>query len=158
MAEPQKESERKGVASFKSGTETAGAAEEEQQIVVTINPTMGRIVKVEKTDKAGKRQELVEEEWAKLVGEDEVEEIESAVEEAFEAGVAVVLGEQYESDEAYEDDEERALRQLLLGGLLRRSTKRRILQRLVLSRLLRRGTPKAGLSNKAKSLQHQKGA
>jgi hypothetical protein len=158
MAEPQKESERKGVASFKAGSEAAGAAEEEQQVVVTINAAMGRIVKVEKTDKAGKRQELPEEEWARLVGEDEAEEIESALEEAFEAGVAVVLGEEYEADEAYEDDEERALRRFLLGGLLRRSTRRRILQRLVLSRLLRRGSPKAGLSNKTKSLSHQKGA
>ena len=155
MAEPQKESERKGVASFKSGTEAA-AADDEQQVVVTISASMGRIVRVEKTDKGGKRHELGEEEWAKLVGEDEAEEIESALEEAFEAGVAVVLGEEYEADEAYEDDEERALRRVLLGGLLRRSTRRRILQRLVLSRLLRRDSSKAA-SNKAKSL-HQKGA
>jgi DUF917 family protein len=98
MAEPQRESDRKGVASFKAGAEATGAAEEEQQVVVTINSAMGRIVKVEKTDKAGKRQELGEEELAKIVGEDEVEEIESALEEAFEAGVAVVLGEEYVAD------------------------------------------------------------
>jgi hypothetical protein len=158
MAEPQRESDRKGVASFKAGAEATGAAEEEQQVIVTINSAMGRIVKVEKTDKAGKRQELGEEELAKLVGEDEAEEIESAIEEAFEAGVAVVLGEEYEADDAYEDDEERAFRRLLLGGLLRRSVRRRILQRLVLSRLLRRSSPKSGMSNKAKSLTHQKGA
>jgi hypothetical protein len=158
MAEPQRESERKGVASFKAGAEAVSAAEEEQQVVVTINPAMGRIVKIEKADKAGKRQEVAEEEWAKLVGEDEVEEIESALEEAFEAGVAVVLGEDYEVDEAYEDDEERSLRRVLLGGLLRRPVRRRILQRLVLSRLLRRGAPKAGSSSKQKSLATQKGA
>jgi len=157
MAEPQRESDRKAVASFK-GAEAAGPAEDEQQVVVTINSAMGRIVKVEKTDKAGKRQELADEEWAKLVGEDEAEEIESALEEAFEAGVAVVLGEEYEADEAYEDEEERALRRVLLGGLLRRPIRRRILQRLVLSRLLRRSSPKAGTSNKAKSLAHPKGA
>jgi hypothetical protein len=155
MAEPQRESERKGVASFK-GSEAAGAAEEEQ-LTVTINAAVGRIVKVDKVDKAGKRQELAEDEWAKLVGEDEVEEIEGALEEAFEAGIAVVLGEEYDIDEAYEDDEERATRRLLLGGLLRRSIRRRILQRLVLSRLLRRGSPKTGASVKTK-LQTQKGA
>lgn len=157
MAEPQRESERKGVASFKSGSESAAAAEEEQ-VVVTINSSIGRIVKVERADKSGKRQELTEEEWAKLVGEDEVEEIEGALEEAFEAGVAVVLGEETEGDdEAYEDDEERALRRVLIGGLLRRSVRRRILQRLVLSRLLRRGPTKGGLSNKPKSVSPQKG-
>ena len=156
MAEPQRESERKGVTSFKAGAE--GAAEEEQQVVVTINTAMGRIVRAEKVDKAGKRQELAEEEWARLVGEDEVGEIETALEEAFEAGIAVVLGDTYEEDEAYEDDEERSLRRLLIGGLLRRSIRRRILQRILLSRLLQRGSSKAGVSNKAKSMSTQKGA
>jgi hypothetical protein len=157
MAEPQRESERKGVTSFKAGAET-GAAEEEQQVVVTINTVMGRIVRAEKVDKAGKRQELAEEEWAKLVGEDEVGEIETALEEAFEAGIAVVLGDTYEEDEAYEDDEERSLRRLLIGGLLRRSIRRRILQRVLVSRLLHSGSSKAGISTKAKSMSTQKGA
>ena len=155
MAEPQRESERKGVASFKPGAE--GAAEDEQ-LMVTINPAMGGIVRVERVDKAGKRQELVEEDLAKLVGEDEVDEIEAALEEAFEAGIAVVLGDSYEDEEAYEDDEERALRRLLVGGLLRRSVRRRILQRVLVSRVLRRNTVKAALSNKAKSMATQKGA
>jgi hypothetical protein len=153
MAEPQRETERKGVASFK-GTEAVGAAEEEQ-LTVTINTAMGRIVRVEKADKAGKRQELAEEEWAKFVGEDEVEEIESALEEAFEAGVAGVFGDEYEDDEGYEDEEEKAIRRFLIGKLLRRSIRRRILQRLLLSRLLRRGSSKSA-SNKAKSLSTQK--
>jgi hypothetical protein len=153
MAELQKESDRKGIATLKPGTESAGAAEEEQQLVVTINPAMARIVRIEKLDNAGKRHELAEEEWARLVGEDEVEEIESALEEAFEAGIAGVLGEEYEEDEAYENDEEKALRRILLGGLVRRSVRRRILQRLVLSRLLRRGSSK---TNKTRSLAPQK--
>jgi hypothetical protein len=137
MAEAHKESERKGVATFK-GAEAVGASEEEQ-VVVTINAQTGKIVRVEKIDKSAKHQELAEEEWAKLVGADEVEEIENALEEAFEAGVAAVFGEEYEDDEAYEDDEERELRRLLIGGLLRRRpVQRRILQRLLVSRLLRR--------------------
>src|SRR5262245_20841864 len=137
MAEAQKESERKGVASFKGGAD----ASEEEQVVVTINAPMGKIVRVEKIDKAGKRQELAEDEWAKLVGDDEVEEIEAALEEAFETGVAAVLGEEYENNEEYEDDEEKALRRLLIGGLLRRRpVQRRILQRLLVTRLLRQST------------------
>ena len=148
MADSQKETERKGVTSFKAG-ETVGTAEEEQQLTVTINPAIGRIVRIEKLDSAGKRQEVTEENWAKLVGEDEVEEMQSALEEAFEAGIAGVLGEEFEDEEAYEDDEQRALRRLLIGGLVRRSVRRRILQRLVLSRLLRRGSPK---TNKHKTL------
>jgi len=137
MAETHKESERKGVASFKGGADGDGSSGEEQ-VVVTINPRMGKIVRVEKIDKAGKRQELAEKEFAKLVGNDEVEEIESALEEAFEAGVAAMLGEEYEDDETVEDDEEKALRQLLIAGLLRRRrVQRRIFQRVVMSHVLR---------------------
>ena len=138
MADAQKESDRKGVASFKGGAEAAGASEQEQ-VVVTINTPMGKIVSVEKIDKAGKRQELAEQEWAQLVGEDEVEDIDVALEEAFEAGIAAVLGEEYEEDESYEEDEERALRRFLIRGLMRRRpVQRRILQRVLVSRLLRR--------------------
>jgi hypothetical protein len=141
MAEAQKDSERKGVASFKGGAETVGASEEEQ-VVVTINAPSGRIVKVEKIDN-GKRHELAHDQWSKLIGGDEVEEIETALEEAFEAGIAAMLGEEYEDDEAYEDDEERDLRRALIAGLLRRRpVQRRILQRVVVSRLLRRRLPK----------------
>src|SRR5262245_53252510 len=145
MAEAQKDSERKGVASFKSGSEGVGASEEEQ-LVVTINTPLGKIVKVEKIDKVGKRQELAENEWAKLVGDDQLEEIEAALEEAFEAGIAAVLGEEYDDDEAYEDDEERTLRQLLIAGLLRRRpVQHRILQRLLVSHVLRRRFRKRAL-------------
>src|SRR5205809_3036990 len=117
MAEPHRESGRKGVASFKPGAEPVDSTDEIEQLVVTFSAAMGEIAKVEKVDKAGKRQELTEEECAKLAGQDEVEEIEAALEEAFEAGVAVVLGD--EDAEDY-DDEERALRQLLIGGCPRR--------------------------------------
>jgi hypothetical protein len=138
MADAHKESDRKGVASFKGGAEAVGTSEQEQ-VVVTINTPMGKIVSVEKIDNAGKRQELAEEEWAQLVGEDEVEDIDVALEEAFEAGIAAVLGEEYEEDESYEDDEEKALRRFLIRGLMRRRpVQRRILQRVLVSRLLRR--------------------
>ena len=93
MAEPHRESGRKGVASFKGGSEAAGSAEGIEQLVVTFNATMGEIVKLEKVDKAGKREELTEEDCARLAGEDEVEEIEAALGQAFEAGVALVLGD-----------------------------------------------------------------
>ena len=141
MADAQRESERKGVASFKAGSE--GSPEEIEQLVVTISPAMGGIVKVEKVDRGGKHQELTEEEWPKLVGEDEVEEIEAALDEAFEAGVVGVLGDEYEAEGDYEDNEEKAIRRFLISELLiPRSVRRRILHRLLLSRMLRRRVPK----------------
>ena len=129
MADAHRESERKGVSSFKAGPEA-----ELEQLVVTINPAMGGIVKVEKIDKAGKHEELSEEECGRLVGEDEVEEIEAAV--------VSVVGDQAEGE--YEGDEEKAIRRFLISDLLiPRAVRRRILHRLLLSRMLRRRVPKA---------------
>ena len=106
----------------------------------TFGATTGDVVKIEKIDKTGKRDELSEKECATLAGEDEVDEIEAALEEAFEAGIAGALSE---DDEGALDDEEQALRRLLIGGLLRRRPvlgrlRRRSVQRLLLRRLLRR--------------------
>ena len=127
------ESERKRVSSFKAGPE-----EEMEQLVVTINPAMGGIVKVEKIDKAGKHEELSEEECARLIGEDEVEEIQDALDEAFEAAVVSVIGEEDHAQGEYEDEEEKAIRRFLIGDILiPRAVRRRILHRLLLSRLLR---------------------
>jgi hypothetical protein len=145
MAEPHRESERKGVRHFKAGAEAVDSAEEIEQLVVTFNAEMGEIVKVENVDKAGKRHELTEEQCAKLAGQDEVEEIEGALQEAFEAGVAVALGDEDEESAEDDDDEDRALRQLLIGRLLQRHPVRRslvhrlLLRRLLLRRLLKRG-------------------
>src|SRR5215475_3402021 len=113
MADAYKESERKGVSSFKAGPE-----EEMEQLLVTINPAMGGIVKVEKIDKAGKHEELSEEECGRLVGEDEVEEIQDALDEAFEAAVVSVTGEEDQRAEESEDVEDKAIRRFLIGDLL----------------------------------------
>ncbi len=146
MAEPHRESGRKGVASFKGGSEAAGSAEGIEQLVVTFNATMGEIVKLEKVDKAGKREELTEEDCARLAGEDEVEEIEAALGQAFEAGVALVLGDEKEESSEDDDEEETAFRQLLIGALLKRSPVRsRLLHQLLLRRLLLRRLLKRGL-------------
>jgi hypothetical protein len=135
MADAYRESPRKGVTNFK-----AESADEEQiaQLVVTINPAMGGIVKVEKIDNAGKPEELSEEEFARLVGEDEVEEVEDALDEAFEAAVLSVIGDGNPAEGESEDREEKAIRRFLIGDILiPRSVRRRILHRLLLSRMLR---------------------
>jgi hypothetical protein len=134
MADTYRESERKGVSSFKSAPE-----DEMTQLVVTINPAMGGIVKVEKIDKAGKHEELSNEECARLVGEDEVDEIQDAIEEAFEAAVMSVIGEEDQAERENDDEEEKAIRRFLINDLLiPRAVHRRILDRVLLSRMLRR--------------------
>ena len=137
MADAHRES--KGVSSFKTAPE-----EQTKQLVVTINPAMGGIVKVERIDKAGNHEELSEEECARLIGEDEVEEIQDALDEAFEAAVVSVIGEEDHAEGEYEDEGEKAIRRFLIGDILiPRGVRRRILHRLLLSRLLRRRSSKA---------------
>lgn len=134
MADANRESERKGVSSCKSAPE-----EEMKQLVVTIDPAVGGIIKVETIDTAGKHEELSDEESARLVGEDEVEEIQDALEEAFEAAVMSVIGEEDQTERENEDEEEKAIRRFLINDLLiPRAVRRRILHRILLSRLLRR--------------------
>ena len=136
MADAQRESERKGVTAFKTEPET----EQVEQLVVTINPATGRIVKIHRVDNAGKNQEFSEQDFAKLVGEDEVEEIETALDEAFEAGVIGVLGEDYMAETEDEDEEETTIRRFLISEILiPRSVRRRILHRMLMNRMLRRG-------------------
>ena len=140
MADANRESERKGVSTFKSAPE-----EEMKQLVVTINPAMGGIVKVEKIDKDGKHEELSDEECARLVGEDEVDEIQDAIDEAFEAVVMSAIGDEDEAERENddEDEEEKAIRRFLINDLLiPRAVRRRVLHRLLLSRMLRRRLPK----------------
>jgi hypothetical protein len=140
MADAHRETERKGVSTFKTGPE-----QEMAQLVVTINPAMGGIVKVEKIDKAGKHEELSEEECGRLVGEDEVEEIQEALDEAFEAAVVSVIGDGNQAEGEYEDEEEKAIRRFLISDLLiPRAVRRRILHRLLLGRLLRSRSRKTG--------------
>ena len=139
MADAHKESEsRRGVSSFK------GHENGMQQLVVTINPAMGGIVSVEKINKAGKHEQLSEEECGRLVGEDEVEEIQAALDEAFEAAVVSVIGDEDQAEGEYEDNEEKAIRRFLISDLLiPRAVRRRILHRILLSRMLRRRFRKA---------------
>jgi hypothetical protein len=120
-----------------------------EQLIVTINPATGGIVKVEKIDKAGKHEELSEEESGRLVGEDEVEEIQAALDEAFEAAVVSVIGDGDQAEGEYEDDDEKAIRRFLISDLLiPRAVRRRILHRLLLSRMFRRRFRKTGSGNR----------
>jgi len=151
MADAQKENERKGFTNVKAGGETAGTPDMTEQLVVTINPAMGSIVQIEKVDKTGKHEEFSEGDWANLVGADEVEEIEAALEEAFEAGVAGVLGEEYNTNGDNENEDQRVIRRFLISELLvPASVRRRIVHRLLLSRILRSRLIKRTIVNKSR--------
>ena len=118
----------------------SAATETMDEIVLTLSPATHDVVKVERLGKAGQRKELSEHECAELAGDDEVDELVVAVQEAYEAGVMKGLDQQHDYDEA---DEDLVIWQLLLDrprqvGPLRRDIRRAMLHRLLLRRLLRR--------------------
>jgi hypothetical protein len=100
----------------------------------TLDASTGRVVKFETLDATGVRHELSDEEKASLVQEGS-ERLEEALEEAFEAGIDCVLGENGH-DETEESDQDAQLRHLLLTPLIKDSPAKRLLQREVLGRAI----------------------
>ena len=130
-----KEGSRNGeAATAKRQSSRSGTPDETEQLVLTMSTARGEIAKIERVDRAGQRREISEAEFAELAGAEEVENLEAALEEAYGAGILAVLGEEDEG----EDEEETAIRRLLLARLLGRRVVRRGLRRLVLRRALRR--------------------
>jgi hypothetical protein len=108
---------------------------------LTIDAANGRIVALERVDDVGQRQELSPEEKTRLAAQSSAT-LNQVVEDAFEAGIACVLGESDESD----PDEPKAdgeLSRLLLRSLIERSGARQrfegeTLDRAIVGTLFRR--------------------
>jgi hypothetical protein len=119
----------------------APPAGETEQLVLTLSVATGEIVNLQKLDPAGKRHELSEDDYAELAGDDVTDEFETALEEAYETGLADALGE---------DVEELALRRLVVGRLLVRGMLRHELGRQLLRRAIRGQIVKRGLRRSAR--------
>src|SRR5262249_20065617 len=130
-----KETPRNGDTSpGKRPSSKAPASEETEQLVLTLNPAKGEVIKVERIDRNGQRRELSEEEIGGLAGGGDLDDLGAALEEAYGGGILDVLGEEDED----EDEEAIALRRLLVARLLGRQVVRQKLRRLVIGRALRR--------------------
>jgi hypothetical protein len=131
--------EREPQAAKRAGTRSAGD-EETEQLIFTLRAATGEIIRVEKADAAGKRGELPKDEAVELVGKQNLDEVEAALDEAFEAGICSVLDPESEHETSEETAEETELRRtllkLIIGREIRRRLQRRIVQRLILSRTL----------------------
>jgi len=111
-----------------------------EQLIFTLRPASGEVLKIEKVDAAGKRSELPKDETVTLAGKQNLDEIDAALDEAFEAGIFSVLdpgGDDEAPEENAEDIElRRILLKLIIGREVRRRLQRRVAQRLILSRTL----------------------
>jgi hypothetical protein len=103
-------------------------------VALTIDADTGRIVRVEKLDSTGARAELSHEDASSLTKDYTIPTLEAALEQAFEAGIACVLGS--EADEGQESEDDAALSRLLLVPLMERTPAHGLLQPGVLGKAI----------------------
>jgi hypothetical protein len=138
----------------------------------TIDAGTGQIAGLEKVDSAGARRVLSDQDRATLQAIKSWDTLESIVEQAFEAGIACVLGNGDDKDEAKELEGEPEVRRTLLLPLMERSRTTALLHRGVLGQAIlatalqqattpcaseAEGTPEQPKSNVAVKL-HQSGS
>jgi hypothetical protein len=119
-----------------SATESAASNDSVTQLLtITIDAKTGQIVKFESLDESGVPHELSDEEKANLAREGVGDKLEEIVEQAFEAGIACVLGG---GDRAVtqESEEDAELRHLLLLPLIEHSMAKRLMHGEVLNRAI----------------------
>ena len=87
-------------------------------------------------DSAGARRQLSEQDKASLQAGPSWHTLEAIIEQAFEAGIACVLGNEDEKDEAQELEDEVEVRRILLLPLMERSRMMALLQRSVLGQAI----------------------
>jgi len=90
-------------------------------LTVTVHAKTGQVVKIESAGGPGSPHELSTEEMANLAKEEGEVTLEALLEQAFEAGIACMLGGGTGKPDAGETEEEADLRHLLLRPLMRRS-------------------------------------
>jgi hypothetical protein len=105
-------------------------------LTVTLHAKTGQIVKIERVNGTRAHLELSEKEKADLAKVSGKATLEAIVEEAFEAGIAYVLGDEGDEDDPVESEKDANLRHLLLRPLIEDSAAKRLLRRDVLSRAI----------------------
>src|SRR3974377_1497003 len=109
----------KGTTGATSHPSGLGATPEPNLITITLDTDTGRIVKVEKVDSAGARRDLSDEDAASLTKGNPLT-LAGIIEQAFEAGIACVLGDEPGQDETEESADDAAFSRLLLMPLMER--------------------------------------
>jgi hypothetical protein len=137
----QQRSEETGVVGkekFKGGIVPPGSepALHPDLLTFTIQARTGQIVKIESVDSTGAHHELSDEEKSNLAKEKSKTTLEDVLEQAFEAGIACVLGDADSEDDPPESAQDVDLRRLLLRPLLEEGAAKRLMQSDVLSRAM----------------------
>src|SRR6516165_600712 len=99
----------------KKGSEPKSSLADQDLLNVTIHAKTGQIVKIERVNGPRAHHELTAEEKASLANEAGRASLEAIIEQAFEAGIASVLGDDGgDEDDLMESEKDANLRHLLL--------------------------------------------
>jgi len=115
MDDAAADAERRGGKSpIPKSPNTSELAPDSDLLTITIQAKTGQIVKIQSAEGGGGRNELSDQERADLLKKGSKDTLEALIEQAFEAGIACVLGDVIGRSEAEESEEEADLRHLLL--------------------------------------------
>ncbi len=105
-------------------------------VTITIDADSAEVVRIEGVDPTGARHDLSDEEKTSIMKERRDERLAVLVEQAFEAGIASVLGGEDEEETTEESAEDVELRRELLAPLMERSGLGHLTERAALNRAM----------------------
>jgi len=105
-------------------------------VTITLDADSAEVVRIEGVDPTGARHDLSDDEKVTFIRERRDERLAEVVEQAFEAGIASVLGVEDEEANAEESPEDTELRRQLLAPLIERSAIGRLTERTALNRAI----------------------
>jgi len=130
------------------------SATQPELFTITFNAGTGEVVRFERIDANGVRQDLSESDRARLAAEENEGRLGGILEQAFEAGISCVLGGRANLDDERESEEEAELRRLLLRQLIQHSPAARYMHRDVMSRAALRTLIQATLAHRPPRATH----
>ena len=119
----------------RAGAETAAI-----QLLITLSASDSDVVRVETLDKTGKKRDLPDDDFATLMGDQDVEDLLPVLEQAYMAGFADASTDVFESedDESHREAEQDDIETAVIRGVASQKLIRRGVRKLILARLLKR--------------------
>ena len=115
------------------GTEVRGT-----QLVITLGDRDGEIVRVEAVGKSGKKQELLDEDFAALVGDHDMVDLLPVLEQAYMVGFSDASSDVFSSDDRAKESDDDDLENAVIRGVASQRLIRRGVRNLILARLVKR--------------------
>jgi hypothetical protein len=112
---------------------TGASTPRPERFAFTLDASTGTLIAFESVDLAGRRHKLSKSEKIDLARENKRPSVEALLENAFEAGIACVLGDDRQGKAAErETKDDESLRRILLKPLIEESSAARLMQREIL--------------------------